>query len=77
MKTVPLDEALSRLPELVNSVVSGEGLVVITRDDRPVALLTSAMQPQHSILNITPSSVGALLQPSSGDDDLLEQMTGG
>ena len=75
MKSVPLHEAQARLPELVNSVVSGQGLVVITRDDRSVALLTSAATPQHSLRDLTPSSVGAVLRPLSGDDDLLDEMT--
>ena len=74
MEIVRLDEAQSRLPELVDSVVSGDGIIVITRGDRPVALLTAANSPQHSLRSMTPSSAGSVLRPLSPEDDLLDEM---
>ena len=74
MHSVRLDEAQRNLPELVNRLDNGESIIVITRDDQAVALLTSARGPQHSLRSISPSSVGEVLRPLSPDDDLLEEM---
>jgi prevent-host-death family protein len=73
MLTVQINEAQSRLMELVTSVENGEE-IVITRDDKPVARLI-ASSPAHSLADLQPISVGAVLRPLSPDDDLLEEMT--
>ncbi len=74
MKTVGLDEAQTRLSELVDAL-ERDGDVVITRDDQPVARLTSpAAQP--SLRDSKPASVGRVLRPLNGRDDLLEEMLG-
>jgi len=81
MKTIQLDEAQSRLAELVDSVVSGED-VLITRDDKPVARLTApaplpdARTCSPSLRDLRPASVGAVLRPLSPSDDLLDEMLG-
>jgi antitoxin (DNA-binding transcriptional repressor) of toxin-antitoxin stability system len=44
MKTIPLEEAQSRLAEIIEGLSPGEE-VVITRDDQPVATLRAAQTP--------------------------------
>jgi antitoxin (DNA-binding transcriptional repressor) of toxin-antitoxin stability system len=77
MQTVRLDEAQSRLPELVDSLADGNE-ILITRDDQPVAKLTGAAEPNvsTSLRDIQPASIGALLRPIfMDDDDLLGEMS--
>lgn len=71
MVTVKLDDAQSRLGELVDALRPGDE-IVITRHDKPVARLTAPM----SLRDIRPASVGAVLQPLSPEDDLLDEMLG-
>jgi prevent-host-death family protein len=71
MVTVKLDDAQSRLGELVDALRPGDE-IVITRHDKPVARLTSPM----SLRDIRPASVGAVLQPLLREDDLLDEMLG-
>ena len=74
MQTIRITEAQSRLPELVDSLAR-EGDIVITRDEQPVARLTTPT-PQPSLREIEPVSVGAVLRPPVASDDLLEEMIG-
>jgi antitoxin (DNA-binding transcriptional repressor) of toxin-antitoxin stability system len=73
MQTVGIKEAQARLPELVDSAASGKE-VLIARDDKPVARLTGSID-RPSLSAIRPVSVGAILRPSTSDDDLLEETT--
>ena len=75
MQTVRIDEAAVRLRELVHSASAGED-VLITEDDRAVARITAPVAPQGTLRDIRPVSVGAVLQPLSPEDDLLEEMSG-
>jgi prevent-host-death family protein len=72
MKSVQLEEAQAHFPELVDAVAAGQE-IIITRDDKPVAIL-SASSARPSLSSIRPISVGAVLRPLTSDDDLLEEM---
>jgi prevent-host-death family protein len=73
MRTIEINDARSRLDELIDSASAGEE-IVITKGQTPVARLTSANH-RPSLREIRPTSVGAVLKPFSADDDLLEEMT--
>ena len=80
MEPVRLADAQSRLPALVDAVARGEE-VIITRDDVPVARLTSATATntppvkRHSLREHQPASLGAVLHaPDSNGKDLLAEM---
>jgi len=73
MKTVTLDEAQRRLPDLVRRLEQ-EGEMLITDADHPVARL-SRPSDRPSLRDLKPASVGAVLRPLSlPDDDLLGEM---
>jgi len=44
MQTITLEQAQSRLPEIIEKLTPGEE-VVITRDDKPIAALRAAPAP--------------------------------
>jgi antitoxin (DNA-binding transcriptional repressor) of toxin-antitoxin stability system len=44
MATVSLEEVQARLPQLIDQLAPGEE-IVITRDEKPVALLTASPSP--------------------------------
>ena len=46
MTTVTLEEAQAKLPELIEQLVAGEGLL-ITRNEQPVARLTAEEKPKR------------------------------
>ena len=75
MSTVTLEEAKSKLDELVGRLPQ-EGEIVITDGTRPVARLsTPSRGAGHSVFDIKPLSVGALLRPyPHPDDDILGEM---
>jgi antitoxin (DNA-binding transcriptional repressor) of toxin-antitoxin stability system len=74
MQTVTLDEAQSKLAELVHQLGVG-GEVVILEEKRPVARLLPAVE-RPSLRDLEPVSVGAVLRPFPlPEDDLLEEMT--
>lgn len=58
-----------RLPE-------GQHVAVLAIAEPPVTPLREHKQP-HSILDIPPVSVGAVLRPLTSDDDLLGEMLEG
>jgi prevent-host-death family protein len=75
MQKVTLSEAQKHLPELVRELVR-EREVLITEADRPVARMLP-LDPQPSLHNLEPKSVGAILQPyPSSKDDILGEMLG-
>lgn len=74
MRTIPVQDAQARLPELVNSAAAGEE-IVITRERQPVAKLVP-ISPQTSLRDIQPAFVGKVLRQPPQDDDLLEEMLG-
>jgi antitoxin (DNA-binding transcriptional repressor) of toxin-antitoxin stability system len=47
MPTVSLQDAASRLPDLIHELVPGE-VLVITKDDKPVAELTAVIVEQKN-----------------------------
>ena len=59
---VVLDDGF-RLPE-------GERVAILSRD----SVFATTCQKPHSILDIPPVSVGAVLRPLANDDDLLGEM---
>lgn len=76
MQIVRINDAQSRLPELVDSLAKGDE-IVITRDDKPVAKLTSSsavLPPSNSLRDLRPTSVGSVIQPLSPDDDILDEL---
>ncbi len=76
MQSVRLADAQSRLPALIDAVIRGEE-VVITRDDVPVARLSSAgAAPTNraSLHDHQPISVGGVIARPGSDDDLLAEM---
>jgi antitoxin (DNA-binding transcriptional repressor) of toxin-antitoxin stability system len=76
MQIVRIKEAQSRLPELVDSLVNGEE-IVITRDDKPVAKLVASGEGAgalNSLRDLQSTSVGSVLRPLSADDDLLDEL---
>lgn len=46
MITVTLEEAQAKLPELIEHLADGEGLL-ITRNEQPIARLTAAEKPKR------------------------------
>jgi prevent-host-death family protein len=72
MKTVRVEEAQMRLPELVESAASGEE-IVITKGETPVAKLVSSA-PRHSVLDHRPGGIRGVLRPLASEDDLLDEM---
>jgi antitoxin (DNA-binding transcriptional repressor) of toxin-antitoxin stability system len=76
MNAISLDEAQRHLSELVLKL-STEGDLVILNANIPVAKL-SPIGPAtalHSLSELQPSSVGALLRPyPASDDDILTEM---
>ena len=75
MPTVTLDEAQKHLPELVRRL-DREGELVITDHDEPVARL-APIAVRGSLRDLKPCSVGAVLRPFLGSDDLLDEMLNG
>jgi prevent-host-death family protein len=69
MTTVSLENAQAHLPELLEKVVGGQEIIIITRDDTPLAQLTpvrkSKPQPQFG-------SCKGMLTIISDDDEHLE-----
>jgi prevent-host-death family protein len=55
MTTISIDEAQAKLSELIDGLAPGE-VVVITKDNEPVARLTSADRPESK----TPRQPGTL-----------------
>jgi len=55
MTTVSIDEAQAKLAELINNLAPDE-VIVITKDDEPVARLTPADKPESK----TPRQPGTL-----------------
>jgi antitoxin (DNA-binding transcriptional repressor) of toxin-antitoxin stability system len=77
MSTVTLEEAKSKLDELVGRLPQ-EGEIVITDGAKPVARLSAPVgmgQGPHSLLDIPAISLGNSVKPfPHPDDDLLEEM---
>jgi prevent-host-death family protein len=77
-RTIQIQDAQRRLPELVDTLTEGNE-IVITRDDQPIARLTSvskSSQGSTSLKDLQPASVGQLLRPIfDEDDDLLGEMS--
>lgn len=74
MSTVTLAEAETSLAQLVKRLAT-EREIVITDGQQPVARLAAATPAKHSVLDIQPRSVGAILRPfPHPDDDLLGEM---
>jgi prevent-host-death family protein len=79
MEPVRLADAQSRLPSLVDAVTRGEE-VIITRDDVPVARLTSAIDTnaptlkRPSLREHQPSSLGRVLRGPDSEDLLAEML---
>lgn len=74
MSTVTLEEAKSKLDELVGRLPQ-EGEIVITDGTKPVARLSPVRQGTHSLLDFTPRSMGKMLRPyPHPDDDILGEM---
>jgi prevent-host-death family protein len=69
MTVVSVAEAQAKLPELIDKVAAGEG-VVITRDDKPVAQMLPIQQtkPQPRF-----GSCKGMLTILQDDEDHLEQ----
>lgn len=76
MSTVTLAEAQVSLGELVKRLAT-EHEIIITDGQKPVAKLAPA-SAGHSVFDIQPRSVGAMLRPfPHPDDDLLGEMLEG
>lgn len=75
MSTVTLEEAKSKLAELVERLPQ-EGEIVITDGAKPVARLSAPGRwGGQSVFDIKPLSVGGLLRPyPHPDDDILGEM---
>lgn len=86
MTVVTLTEAQARLPELIDSLMGAEE-VVITRGDEPVATLTLRGQAEpsaevatsrsatfHSIRDLRPISVGTVLKPDFNRAEVWDEM---
>jgi hypothetical protein len=58
-----------RLPE-------GQEVAVLASQEAPASPSTGLAQP-HSVLDIPPVSLGAMLRPQTADDDLLGEMLEG
>ncbi len=67
MPFVPIEEAQSRLPELLAKLIPGEELF-ITQDDHPVAKLIAL--PRSGIVPKLGGSAGKLLILDDSDDHL-------
>ena len=73
MPTVTLTEAQKHLAELVHDLPR-EGEMVITDNDKPVAILSPPIG-RTSLRDLQPASVGAVLRAfPSADDDTLGEM---
>jgi prevent-host-death family protein len=72
MRSVQVTDAHRDLRQLLESVAAGEE-IIITQDNQAVARLIGAAR-STSLGNIEPTSVGAVLQTTSDDDDLLGEM---
>jgi antitoxin (DNA-binding transcriptional repressor) of toxin-antitoxin stability system len=74
MSTVTLEEAKSKLDELVGRLPQ-EGEIVITDGAKPVARLSGIPSGTHSLLDFKPRSLGKMLRPyPHPDDDILGEM---
>lgn len=65
MSSVSIEEAQSRLLELINHLATGEELV-ITRDQRPVARLRA--EPQAALMPREPGNCKGMLVIVADDD---------
>lgn len=66
MQTVELSEAQSRLAELIDKLIPGEE-IIIARDQKPVARLSSAQAPSQSKRQFG-SAKGKILFHAGWDD---------
>jgi len=69
MRTVTLEEAQARLPEIIDNLVSGEELL-ITRNNQPVAKLVGQQQPVRKPRQ--PGSAKGKLVILAEDDEHLQ-----
>jgi antitoxin (DNA-binding transcriptional repressor) of toxin-antitoxin stability system len=69
MSTVTIEEAQSKLPELIEHLAAGEELV-ITRGQRPVARLRA--EPQSNLKLREPGNCKGMLVILSDDDEHLQ-----
>ncbi len=69
MRTVTLEEAQARLPEIIDHLVSGEELL-ITRNNQPVAKLVGQQQPVRKPRQ--PGSAKGKLVILAEDDEHLQ-----
>ena len=69
MRTVTLEEAQARLPEIIDNLVSGEELL-ITRNNQPVAKLVGQQQPVRKPRQ--PGSAKGKLVTLAEDDEHLQ-----
>ncbi len=69
MTTVTLEEAQAKLPELIEQLAAGEGLL-ITRNEQPVARLTAEEKPKRKPRKA--GSAKGLLTILADDDEHLK-----
>lgn len=78
MRKVYIDEARDSLDALVTAAARGEDVVIERRDGLSARLTSwlagSASSHKISLRDIQPISVGAVLRPFDGQDDLLDEM---